>query len=228
MLGLMLGGMLWAPELTGQTPPSSPPANKPQARVRTSLEGFDLSPNAAKGPNQKPGASRGIEHISQYAPNSSQCFSTLPYFQWGPSEPNEKVTFELKSADGQIVYETTTTADHLKYPAGAPALSAGSRYSWVVSPAIAMMDSKPTVAFFAIVSGAEREQIANELKSASDAVAAARVFVKHRIWYDAVESYTEQIERTPNDEDARAGRAELYYSLQVTRTLSDADWSMIH
>lgn len=237
-LGFILGSALLGPMIAGQSAPpattaSKPasdgkaaPANKP-SRVRTNLAGFDTS-QSGKSPNQVGGASRDLGTPKLYAPNSGKSFTINPMFQWAAAEAGDKVTFRLSTGDGQTVYETTTNADHLKYPGDAPALAPGGSYRWTIVPENDVLGGAPAPVSFVIVSGAEREQILDELKAASDATATAEVFVKHRVWYDAVQAYSEQLDRMPNDENARAARANLYDQLPVTKQLADADWQLVH
>jgi hypothetical protein len=202
--------------------------SKPPARVRTQLEGFDLSPKAGKSANQIGGASRDLGSPKLYAPNMGKAFTTNPEFHWAAAETGEKVTFRLQTAAGQTVYEMATTADHLRYPGDAPALTPGTTYKWTIVPENDMLGGPPAPVSFTVVGGADRDAILSDLKQASSADTTAAVFVKHRIWYDAVQGYTDLIERTPNDTSARAARGNLYDSLPATKNLADADWHMVH
>jgi len=223
-LGLV-GSALLLQRVASQTSvPPAPPA-KPPARVRTKLDGFNLSPKSGKSPNQVGGASRDIGTPKLFAPDSGKCFTTTPYFQWGAAETDAKVTFRLSTEDAQTVYETATAAGHLAYPANAPALTPGSTYQWTVIPENDLLGGAPKPVIFLVVSGPEREQIVNELQSANDK-SRVDVFVKHRLWYDAIQGYTELLDRAPNDKSARVGRAEVYDQLPVTASLADADWRM--
>ncbi len=227
-LGLILGSALLVPCMASQTPAPPPPPQPPQkppTRVRTKLDGFDLSAKSGKSPNQVGGASRDIGTPKLFAPNSGKSFTTTPHFQWGAAEADAKVTFRLSTVDGQTVYETATTAGQLAYPDDAPALTPGSTYRWTVIPENDILGGAPAPVSFLIVSGAERDQIVNELKSANDK-SRVDIFVKHRLWYDAIQGYSELIDRVPNDKSARAGRAEIYDQLPVTASLADADWRM--
>ena len=202
--------------------------NKPPARVRTQLDGFELSPKSGRSANQVGGASRDIGSPKLFAPNLGKTFSTNPEFHWAAAEVGSKVTFRLMYADGQVLYENTTTDDHLRYPGDAPALTPGSTYRWTIVPENDILGGTPQPVSFTVVSGAERESILNDLKAAGNASATAEVFVKHRDWYDAIQDYSDLLERMPNDAKARAARAELYDQLDVTKSLADADWRMVH
>ena len=207
------------------TPP--PSANKP-ARVRTQLDGFELSAKAGKSANQIAGASRDLGTPKLFAPNSGKAYTPNPEFHWAAAEPGAKVTFRLTTTEGQVVYETATTADHLRYPGDAPGLTPGGTYRWTIVPENDVLGGAPAPVAFTIVSGADREAILADLKSANDASSIAAVFVKHRIWYDSVQAYTDLISRVPDNSEAHAARGQLYDQLPVTKSLADADWRMVH
>jgi hypothetical protein len=205
----------------GATPP-------PPTRVRAKLDGFELSPKSGKSANQVGGASRDLGSPKLFAPNLGKAFSTTPEFHWSAAEPNGKVTFRLSSEEGQTLYETTTTADSLRYPGDAPALLPGKTYQWTVVPENDVLGGAPKPVSFQIVGGAERDEIQTALKDAPTPGAAADVFVKHHIWLDAVQRYSDLIAKMPDDQDAHRMRAELYDALPVTKPLADADWRMVH
>jgi hypothetical protein len=211
---------------SAQSPVSS--GTKPSARVRTKLDGFELSPKSGRSANQVGGASRDLGTPKLYAPNMGKAFTTAPEFHWAAVDAGDKVTFKLMSSDGTPIWQTVTNEDHLRYPGDAPALVPGSTYKWTIAPENDILGGAPEPVSFIIVSGPEREAIQQELKTVSDASATAAVFVKHRVWYDAVQDYTDLIQRLPADTEARAARAELYDQLPVTKSLADADWRMVH
>ncbi len=201
---------------------------KPPARVRARLDGFELSPQAGKSANQVGGASRDLGSPRLFVPNSGKAFSLTPAFYWGTSDVGGKVTFRLTSMDGQTLYETSTTTSHLTYPADAPTLEPGKSYRWTVLPENDVLGGAPRPATVMIVSGPEREAIQKELAAASQPDARSMVFVNHRIWYDAVDSYTLTLDQMPDDQAARSGRATLYDQMPVTKELAEADWRMVH
>lgn len=221
--------VLSAPEIaqTPAKPAAQPAPPKAPTRVRTRLDGFELSPQSGKSANQVGGASRDLGTPRLYAPNSGKAFLTHPNFNWGTADPGEKVTFRLTSLNGQTVYETTTTSNHLVYPADAPALEPGTTYRWTIIPENDMLGGAPQPVSITIVSGTERDAILSEVRTDPDP-AAANVFLQHRIWYDAVAGYTNRLYRNPNDQDARTARATLYDQLPATQDLAAADWSMVH
>ena len=203
-------------------------APPPPQRVRAKLDGFDLSPKTGRGPNQVGGASRDLGQPALYAPNLGKMYTLTPEFHWSAAQPGDKVTFRLSTADGEKLYETTLTTDHLRYPSDAPALKPGDTYRWTIVPENDVLGGAPRPVSFMVVSGPEREEIAQQLKAAGNASTMAVVFVNHRIWYDAIQDYSEALMHNPGDQNALAARADLYEQLPVTKPLADADWHMVH
>jgi hypothetical protein len=220
---MLICGLTLLPSLGAQAGQPTPPPK----RVHAKLDGFELSANSGKSANQIGGASRDLGSPQLYAPRSGKSFSTHPVFYWAASEPGAKVMFRLMSLDGTLLYEATTTDDHLKYPDSAAPLTPGASYRWTIKPENDLIGGAPAPVTVVIVSGPEREQIATELSKGSG-TAAAGVFVNHRVWYDAVDSYSTILTQNPNDQDARRMRAELYDQLPSTKVLAEADWNMVH
>jgi hypothetical protein len=157
----------------------------------------------------------------------AKAYSPTPTFYWGTADAAEKVTFRLTSTNGQTLYETATTANHLTYPADAPALAAGTTYRWTIVPENDMLGGAPQPVAFTIVSGEERDAIRTELQNDPDTTG-ADIMMKHRIWYEALAGYTVRLMRNPDDQAARKARASLYDQLPATYDLADADWKMVH
>ena len=205
-------------------PPQAPPA-KPATRVRAKLDGFDLSPQAGKSANQIGGASRDLGSPRLYAPHAGKAFTVMPVFYWGTAEAGQKVTFRLTALNGQTLYEVSTTDNHVTYPHDATSLTVGTTYRWTVLPENDMLGGPPAPALITIVAGDDRAAIEKELGKTSDPNA---VFVKYRIWYDAVAGYTSILDQQPDNQDALKGRAAVYDQVTATQDLAHADWSRVH
>ena len=208
------------PAANAQQAPTARPA-----RVRAKLNGFDLSSKSGKSANQIGGASRDLGTPHLYAPSSAKAYSLTPTFAWSAPDGAAKVTFRLNTINGIQIYETTTSATSLTYPADAPALKPGMTYRWTILPENDMLGGAPAPVTFMVVDGAERTAIQSELASSTDP---ASVFVQHRIWYDAVAAYNATLAKDPNNQAALLGRATLYNSVNATESLADADWKLIH
>ena len=226
----LAGALMLAGVAAAQNPPqpAAQTAKQNPKRVRTGMNGFDISPQSGKSANQVGGASRDIGSPRLYAPPAAKAYSLRPVFAWGTPDGAEKVTFRLSTPNGVVVYETSTTTGHLKYPSDAPTLSAGATYTWTIIPDNDMMGGTPHAVSVMIVSTPEREAMQSELAAAAGAAAAADVYVQHHVWYDAVEAYSALLDQKPDDQDARSMRASIYDQIPSTKDLADADWAMIH
>jgi hypothetical protein len=209
---------------TAPAKPQAPSPTRPPTRVRTKLDGFDISPNAGKSANQVGGASRDLGTPRLLAPSLGLSFSANPVFYWQAAETGQKVTFRLTSANGQTLYELATTADHLRYPGDATPLTPGDIYSWTILPENDMLGGPPRPVRVKIIAGPEHDAIQGEIKALTDKTAIAEVFVNHRAWYDAIDSYSVLLQEAPADKDARAARANLYDQLPATRELADEEF----
>jgi len=57
------------------------------------------------------------------------------------------------------------------------------------------------------------------------AYAPALFFMRHRVWYDAIASYTDLIARFPARTELYEERGMIYAQLDVTQALADADFA---
>jgi len=218
---LVFTGLLVAPEVTAQTPPVN--TQRP-VRVRAKMEGFDLSSQAGKAPNQIGGASRDLGGSpTLYAPQLGKAYSKQPTFYWSAGDDSQKVLFRLMSDKGATIFESTMTENHFTYPADAPALAPGSTYRWTVKPENDMTGGGPVPADFVIVGGTERAALDAALAGATGPDAKAKLFVDHRVWYDALSTYTDAIQAHPDRRDLVRDRAALYDQLPATQALADRD-----
>ncbi len=226
---LLLVALLTPCALTAQSPSATQttatqtPAHP--ARVRATLSGFDLSSKSGKSANQIGGASRDLGTPRIYAPASAKAYSLTPTFLWSAPDGATKVTFRLTTINGIELYNTTTSATTLTYPADAPALKPGMTYRWTILPENDMLGGAPAPVTFMVVDGAERTAIQTALATSTDP---ASVFVQNRVWYDAVVAYNAALAKDPGNQAALLGRATLYNSVPATEPLADADYKLIH
>lgn len=202
------------------------PATQRPARVRAKLDGFDITPQTGKAANTIGGASRGIGGITLYAPKMAKAYTLTPTFSWNAGDQSEVVFTVTPAATGsEPLYKTTTSANHLTYPADAPALQPGHTYVWTVSPTLDLMGGTGS-ARFTVVGGDERAAIDAAIgkeKSSNATTAQAKLFISKRLWYDAVQAYSELIANHPDQQDLYRDRAELYDSVPQTHALADLD-----
>lgn len=215
---------------------SSTQSNKGQSnpapkRVRTKLDGFDLAPRPANGGGtQIGGAARGLgTPTTLLAPNEGKSYTLLPLFQWSNSNSGIKAyNFQLLDAGGQVVYEARVNGTSFTYPADAPALKPGSSYTWTAQPSTGLLGGPAEPVKLDVLDGSDRTQIESDLATVSGAaeqkgLAQAAIFVDHRLWYDAVQKYTELIDAHPEDNSLYQKRANIYAQLPQTTPAAERD-----
>jgi hypothetical protein len=190
------------------------------------LDGFELSSQPSHTGTQIGGASRGGgADIVLLAPNKGRAYTLNPLFQW--TNPDGKINafeFRLLGPDGEtVLYKAEVTGTSFKYPLDAPRpLKAGGDYFWTVGPLLAGEPADP--AELIVVGGEERSDLTRQLDKAPEgSPARAETFVEKRLWYDAIEAYTNLIAEHPGDRQLLLDRAELYAQLPQTQKAAEQD-----
>ncbi len=218
-----------APPRQTQPKPTPPPArdDKPH-RVRVKLEGFDLAPGPQAGAGTQIGAGSRVigEPVVAYAPNKAYVYTLHPAFEWGGA--GARFEFQLSERDGAtILFGTRVIGKRLVYPADGPALSPGRTYEWIVA-AIGLAGRTRPIELI-VIGGAQREAVAVALGaqrgySLAAQTARAEVFVARRLWYDAVDAYTQLIARFPDTAQLYERRGVLYDQIPAAQPKADADF----
>lgn len=202
-------------------------APKKLERIHANLQGFELSPRPANTGTQIGGATRGIgTSTTLLAPHKGQAYTLNPLFQWANPNGNIKnYVFRLLASDGNaVIFETSVAGTSLKYPPDAPALKVGGDYLWTAQPAMAMLGEAAEPADIVIVGPPQRAEIESQLANyPQESPERARFFVDKRLWYDAIESYTDLLKKHPEDPEFLESRAELYAQLPQTKQAAEAD-----
>jgi hypothetical protein len=223
-------GSLAVTTSNGQAPanaPPSPPAQNAPRRVKTKLDGFDLAPEKATA-NQIGGASRGEgAKTLLYAPHKAHVYSLRPNFAW-KGDATATYKFHIQDTMGTFSWDREVTGPSLAYPADAPALTPGGTYLWKVEPDSPLLGPPPPAAILVVLGGADRAQIDAGLAQiqGSDADAArAKYFFDQRLWYDAVDAYSDLIGKNPTQASLYQMRGTLYDQVPAAGPLADADFA---
>lgn len=212
-----------------QAPANAPPAQNAPRRVKTKLDGFELAPEKATA-NQIGGASRGEgAKTLLYAPHKARVYSLRPNFAW-KGDPTATYKFHIQDTMGTFSWDREVTGASLAYPADAPALTPGGTYLWKVEPDSPLLGPPPPAAILVVLGGADRAQIDAGLGqiqgSGTDAdTARARYFFDQRLWYDAVDAYSDLIAKNPGQTSLYQVRGTLYDQVPAAGPLADADFA---
>lgn len=226
------------PSQTQPAPRAKITKKPPRPRPVVDLSGFDLL-----DPKQTMvvAASRitvlpEVPEVVALAPRLGKVYSTAPAFAWSYDGP-DSMTYVLILRDDtyeEVFRAEVIGATRYQYPRDAPALKPEKTYVWTVEP-VSPMESEggSSPVALLIVSAQQREEIERSLAQAAGgdayqaALARARVFTENRLWYDAVEAYTELITQYPDRAELYEERGMIYAQLEVTRRLSDDDFSRV-
>jgi hypothetical protein len=225
-------GSLAVTSNNGQAPSNAPPAQNAPRRVKTKVDGFDLAPEKATA-NQIGGASRGEgAKTLLYAPHKARVYSLRPNFAWkGDSTASYK--FHIQDTLGTFSWDREVSGASLAYPVDAPALTPGGTYLWKVAPESPLLGPPPPAAILVVLGGADRAQIDAGLGriqgSGADAdTARARYFFDQRLWYDAVDAYSDLIGKNPTQASLYQMRGTLYDQVPAAGPLADADFAHLN
>lgn len=202
-------------------------ASRPR-RVHAKLDGFELASGAAPA-NQIGGASRGFGGVTLYAPRKALVYTLHPVFYWGGITSNTRYVFRLMDMRDETIFQTEVTGDSLAYPASAPTLIPGKTYSWTVQPRLDMLGGPAPPAMIVIADATKRQQIADAIAQTQGAdlgaaLKRAQIFTDDRLWYDAIDAYTQLIRQYPDQKQLYDKRGTIYEQIPATQKLADADF----
>ncbi len=227
MLCVFAAGLMGAGDVSwSQQPVNSPPK---VVRVRAKLDGFDIAPTSGKAPNQIGGASRDLGALTLYAPKLGKTFTLNPTFCWSALDDKTEYTFKLSALSTQesVLYVKKVLGGRFTYPADAPPLKPSETYIWSVQPENDLMGGLAQASVL-VVGGNNRSAVESALAAAKvtpgePSLAAAKIYVDNRLWFDAIAEYTGLIEKHPDDAQYLKERAAVYDQLTETRALADED-----
>lgn len=250
LLGLWLIAVLWAADLAtgqGQQASPQPPPKPPQSgakgapkapackRLVADLSGFEMSdPKQVAKQRALLGASRGGQSRLPIllAPALAKFYGSSPLLAW--LYPGHSQGFEIVLQDddeNEILRQQVSTAE-FRLDSASLRFQSGKTYYWSVRSFPPKVESSfSEVAAFVVVPDPERQQIEKELAAIAPAdsyqagTALARVFVNHRLWYDAIGAYSDLIKRYPDRAELYEERGTIYAQIEVTKAQANADFA---
>jgi hypothetical protein len=215
----------------GAKPAANVPADgtaKPKKRLDADLSGFDLSDEKGKKISTMLGGSRGASFPSAtlYAPKRAKFYGGAALFQWASEGKNDGYVLLITDEDETQILKQAVKESRYKLPAGQVKLHFGDTYYWRVQvlPSVTAGDSFE----IKIVDAAEHQAIDKELAALHGAdykagLARARIFMDHRLWFDAIGAYTEMIEKYPDHAELYTERGKIYAQVSATSKLAESD-----
>lgn len=194
--------------------------------VHVPMEGFELDKKADSQPGNAPtgSAARGAgPTVFLRSPHRAKLYTLTPTFSWRSAVHTKAFVFRLYDPDGDVGYEARTPEFSLQYPASAAALEPGQTYVWNVLAGLGLLGGGSLTAEFTVLSPGERAALEKKLAGA-DAMKRAAIFTDNRLWYDAIQAYTELIAQHPDMADLYEKRGNIYDQIPATQDLAQADF----
>jgi hypothetical protein len=165
------------------------------------------------------------------APHSARLYSAHPVFEWNRAGQAGNFIFELFDDKDALVYKTRVNAATFRYPEDAVPLQPGAVYLWSVRPEGGLLGGASETLKFTRLNQSELAVISRELEKSSakekgDLLRAAQIFMDHRLWFDAVQAYTELIKSYPDDPEPYEKRGMIYDQIPVTEDLAEQDFAV--
>jgi hypothetical protein len=219
---------------SSQQPPASKSgsstAGKPKPKLTDAdLSGFDLSDDKSKKVTTNSGGTRGgveIPSATLLAPKTAKLYGSSALFQWAPLGPTDGYIFTIVDDDEtQVVRQQSKDPNYKLSSLGK--LKPGEVYHWKVQALPRTVPGEPLD--IKVVSVVERQKIDKELAAIpggdpyETGLARARVFVQHKLWFDAIGAYTDLIEKFPDRAQPYEDRGALYSKIDATHKRGEAD-----
>jgi len=219
----------WSAAQQPQAKSDSAPA-KPKKKLDADLSGFDISDGKSdKKVATMLGGSRSaaVPSATLLAPERAKFYGASPLFSWTFTGHNEGYVLIITDEDEAQLEKHQTKEAHVLLDASKAKFQPGETYYWRVQVLPNTLASDPLE--FVVVTAAEKSAIDKEIAAipagnAYDlALARARVFVDHRLWFDALGAYDDLIAKNANRAELYEDRAMIYAQLAVTKPQSEAD-----
>jgi hypothetical protein len=212
-----------------QQSPKSDAAPK-KRKLDADLSGFDTSDSKSdKKVSTMLGGSRtaAVPSATLLAPKHAKFLGAAADFSWTFSGHNEGYILFITDEDEAQILRAPTKDPHYTFDPTKTKLTPGDTYYWRVQVLPNTLASDPLE--FTVVTADERATIEKAIAAISSddpyesALGRARVFVDHRLWFDALGAYDELITKYPNRAELYEDRGTVYSQIPITKPQSEAD-----
>ena len=153
------------------------------------------------------------------SPSSTRLRVAQPRFRWSGHEPNAELVLSVYDAE-KVVWSGRAKDGELAYPADAPVLASGVRYSWTVASddPLQIPPLRSNAAYFECLDAATSAKVAEELALLSKsemsaqgrALAEASVLYGHGLLDEAIAHTEEVVASDASSADLQTILAQLY------------------
>jgi hypothetical protein len=204
-------------------------ADKPKRKLDADLSGFDLSDDkSGKKVSTMLGGSRtaAVPSATLLAPHRAKFYGTSADFLWSFSGHTEGYVLLITDEDETQIVRQPLKEPRYRFDAPLSKLQPGETYFWRVQVLPNTLASEPLE--FVVVSAEERQAIDQAIAAIppgdayQSALARARLFTDHRLWFDALGAYNDLIAKYPTHPEPYEDRAAIYAQIPATKSLADA------
>lgn len=205
-------------------------AAKPKRKLDADLSGFDVSDDkSGKKVSTMLGGSRSaaVPSATLLAPHRAKLYGATAEFSWSYGSHNEGYILVVTDEDETQIIRQQVKESRYRLDALPKDLQPGETYFWRVQVLPNTLASEPLE--FVTVSAQERQAIDRALAAIPSrdpyeaSLARARIFVDHRLWFDALGAYNELIAKYPNRPEPYEDRGTIYSQIPATKSLGEAD-----
>jgi Domain of Unknown Function (DUF928) len=230
--------LLNSPSHAQQPPPKPDPkstapdaAAKPKRKVLDAdLSGFDISDNKSdKKVTTMLGGSRSaaIPSAVLLAPKRAKFYGQSATFEWSFTGHNEGYILIITDEEETQLVHQQLREPHFRLDPFTAKFQPGQTYYWRVQVLPNSLASEPLE--FEVIPAQEQQAIAKAIAaiptadSYQSALARARIFLDHRLWFDALGAYADLIVKYPDHRELYEERSAIYAQIPATKSQSEAD-----
>jgi tetratricopeptide (TPR) repeat protein len=161
------------------------------------------------------------EELRALSPRETMVANGNPVFTWDSGDDSDELQLTVYSEGGVLWKNTVQGKSELKYPADAPALKAGTTYSWTLETTdpLKFPPLRSSAAFFGMMAPGDYADISatlakidgdKRLSESSRHVMRASVFFNAELLADAIVETEKAVELSPEDATLKSILAHLY------------------
>ncbi len=207
---------------------------KKRKRLVVDLSGFELLDSSkARKERTMVGGTRGLAQPPiALAPQLGRFYGANALFAWSTKGKAKSFVVVFTDETDAEVFRAEVSGAEYRFPPDAALFQPGKTYFWMVQVNPPLFGANPSEpAGFVVVSDSERKEIVKALSKLQRndpykaALARAKIFTEHRLWYDALGAYTEAIARYPDRAELYEQRGMIYAQLAATKELAETDFA---
>jgi hypothetical protein len=161
------------------------------------------------------------------APKRAKFYGQSAEFSWTFAGHNEGYMLIVTDEDETQLVHQQLKETHFRIDPSTAKFQPGQTYYWRVQVLPNPLASEPLK--FEVIPAEEQQAIAKAIAAIpttdpyQSALARARIFVDHRLWFDALGAYADLIVKNPDHRELYQERSAIYAQIPATKSQSESD-----